>query len=857
MAATAEDQARLLISIEATQRKFEKQLAAIAKAAGTSATGIENRFKSANDNAGKSFQKAGRDAEKSLGATRAAVSNLSFQLNDIAMGLASGTSPFTIMIQQGSQVAQALQGAGGGLVGAVKALGGAFATMVNPVSLASYALIGLTGAAVQYFMTLGDELPDADQLLKNHAELIKSFDAAFGIAEKGAKQYSDAVRNIALQKLRDEFGDLQKVVRSTADDVSDRLLGVPIGDFGGATKTIDDFRQALSRLDGDTPDLRGFVEDMIAIENQKGFSEFARNLAKDLRTAAQEALPAQDAIDEINKRLKTTYVNGENAKQTFVNLTAAILGVGPVSTDTVDKLVGKFKNELIPTVETAIKQILDYAENYSKLGDMLSQSPLGSVPPVFSGGGRFLNEAELQSYKASEAALRAAGESVAAALIKRFEGFRPDAYYDVNAYRTGFGSDTATRANGMIEKVTKDTVVTLEDAERDLSRRILEFQNGIQKAIGIDTWQSLSEAQQAALTSIAYNYGSLPKTIVNAIRQGGGAGAVAKAIASLSANPDRRREEAQTYLSGSGVSLSEAGIKSASTTQKSPDEIFKGDMAQIQRRIELLNAEYAAQAQVNPLVKDYGFAVDQARIKQQLLNDAKKAGVEITPELTAEIDKLAANYAKASSATEMLAEKQKKVVEASRFFEDAFGEAILGLVPKIETGNSALDRLLNTLIEAVAQAALLGNGPLAGLLGGGGSGNGIGGLLGAIFPFANGGIAKNGKPLKMFANGGISKTAAIFGETGRAEAAVPLPDGRRIPVDLRTPQLPNIRSGGREVIELNLRTDSGLIADIADQQIQTRSGDIIRISVAQANQSAPAAVGKYQRDRAGGDYRTL
>ena len=137
--AANDDTARLLVSIEATQRGFEKQLAAIAKRAGDTAGGIERNFKKANDNVANGFSSSGRNVEQSLGSQRAAVSNLSFQLNDIAMGLASGTSPFTIMVQQGSQVAQALQGSGGGgLVGAVRTLGGAFAQMVNPVSLASF-----------------------------------------------------------------------------------------------------------------------------------------------------------------------------------------------------------------------------------------------------------------------------------------------------------------------------------------------------------------------------------------------------------------------------------------------------------------------------------------------------------------------------------------------------------------------------------------------------------------------------------------------------------------------------------------------------------------------------------------------
>ena len=33
-------------------------------------------------------------------------------------------------------------------------------------------------------------------------------------------------------------------------------------------------------------------------------------------------------------------------------------------------------------------------------------------------------------------------------LIKRFEGFRTTPYWDVNAYRTGYGSDTVTLADG-------------------------------------------------------------------------------------------------------------------------------------------------------------------------------------------------------------------------------------------------------------------------------------------------------------------------------------------------------------------------------------------------------------------------
>jgi hypothetical protein len=49
------------------------------------------------------------------------LANLSFQINDIATGLLSGQSPFTIMVQQGGQLYQILAGAEGGVVSGLKA----------------------------------------------------------------------------------------------------------------------------------------------------------------------------------------------------------------------------------------------------------------------------------------------------------------------------------------------------------------------------------------------------------------------------------------------------------------------------------------------------------------------------------------------------------------------------------------------------------------------------------------------------------------------------------------------------------------------------------------------------------------
>jgi hypothetical protein len=88
------------------------------------------------------------------------------------------------------------------------------------------------------------------------------------------------------------------------------------------------------------------------------------------------------------------------------------------------------------------------------------------------------------------------------------------------------------------------------------------------------------------------------------------------------------------------------------------------------------------------------------------------------------------------------------------------------------------DKLLDDMLDsifAVNKAA-----------GSGGGGGGIfGSLLGGLFGGGGGFPSVPKSPVGLFAKGGISDKPAIFGEGPLAEAAVPLPDGRRIPVDLR------------------------------------------------------------------------
>lgn len=162
-------------------------------------------------------------------------------------------------------------------------------------------------------------------------------------------------------------------------------------------------------------------------------------------------------------------------------------------------------------------------------------------------------EAQSQRHAAEFLQQQTAGRAGSAMdMLRRFEGFQSGTYWDVNHFRTGYGSDTVTRADGSVETVREGMTVTREDAERDLQRRVFITQSKISGTVGQDKWDGLSAPAKAAVTSVAYNYGTLPESVSNAIRTGGPA-EIAAAIRGLEnhnggVNKGRRNKEADAVL---------------------------------------------------------------------------------------------------------------------------------------------------------------------------------------------------------------------------------------------------------------------------------------------------------------------
>ena len=162
---------------------------------------------------------------------------------------------------------------------------------------------------------------------------------------------------------------------------------------------------------------------------------------------------------------------------------------------------------------------------------------------------------------------------------------------------------------------------------------------------------------------------------------------------------------------------------------RSRGDSWQRELEQIRERTEALQAMTAAQAGINPLVEDYGYAVEKAAAVVELETAAKKAGLQITPQLKAQIEELAGAYATASAEAEKLAERQNKAREMADDMR-ALGKDVLGgFIQDLRNGVDASEALANALQKVADKLMDIALDALFAGLGGGGRGGLLGGAI--------------------------------------------------------------------------------------------------------------------------------
>lgn len=242
------------------------------------------------------------------------------------------------------------------------------------------------------------------------------------------------------------------------------------------------------------------------------------------------------------------------------------------------------------------------------------------------------------------------------------------------------------------------------------------------------------------------------------------------------------------------------GTKGSKSTKQRADD-YERLSRRINESVAAMQAENAVLAGMNPLVNDYGYALEKARVQQELLTAAKKAGVEVTPALEKEIEDLAHTYAFATVEAAKLVESHDKIRESAEEALALAKDVTRDLIDGFIEGKSAADIMANALKKIGNHLIndILNNLFKIQNMGGGG-----GGFLSGLLSLFGGGFRANTTAGAFFGAGtGIPQFAggtnyapgglALVGEKG--PELVNLPRGSQV--------IPNHRlnaGGGQSVV---------------------------------------------------------
>jgi hypothetical protein len=231
------------------------------------------------------------------------VVNLGYQLNDVVIGLASGQRPLTVLIQQGSQIAQVFAGSGMGVGGVLKELGRIILRLVSPTTLLVAGLAAVGGTALyayNSYITAQKELQVATAGVGRAAgATVDQLNRIADAASSAGRISVSAARDMEVAFLRtgrigvDQFGDLIAAARNYAATTGQ--------DIEAATKELADaFADPAKGVDLLNAKVGGFddrTRQLIkTLSSQNELTAAQRLLFDNLRPSLVDATEATTAL---------------------------------------------------------------------------------------------------------------------------------------------------------------------------------------------------------------------------------------------------------------------------------------------------------------------------------------------------------------------------------------------------------------------------------------------------------------------------------------------------------------------------------------------------------------------------------
>jgi muramidase (phage lysozyme) len=710
------------------------------------------------------------DAAKAANNLRGQTGNIAAQFQDIAIQLQGGGSPFTVALQQGTQLGAVLNGAGG-VKTAVGAVGAAFMSMLSPVNLVTIGLIAAGGAAVQYFMKKKDA-DDFAAALKKQPAIISSIKAAWGEAAAGAASYSAESAKVVAAQVAEQRRVLAEGIKSatstaidnSADTIgfSDALANIAsatanlTGSAGaGAPRGLNELSAAVEKLKDAADDpsaMLAFRDALADIVTMDGVDENTRKLAQSLLETTKDAGDAARAL----VGLKAAQDQSSASTRILVN-----------ETKTFNNLMSRgLYNEAAQHAQTLGQALNAAAEAQKRLNEEQSRF---AAERLEGAGSKY--EALNDYYQRKAAGLPLSeppsGEHGLLDLLGQTEGTDRGRGYNETL---GYGKFTGGPVS--LTTMTLDDVMALQG-------RMLADPSNTFNSSAVGRYQITRSTLRDLMSQLGlkgtdtFDPAMQDRLANELIRQSGGnVDTLRGRWTSLQGVSDQTIGQAynQTSL---GLGNMDPGLKSQADTYQS---IIRSG----QEYIALQNAQAAAVGQTAQ-------EASRLRHEQEMLNEAQRANLSLTPEQKQAISDLATSMAEAEQNAADLAKSQNKLNEWNQGIKDATSGALKGFISDLLQGKDATealsnalssmaDKLLDMALDSIFDGLFNGGG-------GGGGGDGGGGFLswlGALFsakgnafgpagviPFANGGVVD--KPtLFKFASG-----TGVMGEAG-PEAIMPL-----------------------------------------------------------------------------------
>lgn len=361
------------------------------------------------------YQRSGTAIAKSTGAIRSGMQQLSFQLNDVAVGFAAGTPPMVIFAQQSGQVIQALQLMTNSTKGFLGFLGGPWGMVITSalVVLAPFvAKLWESGDAANSSKkqledwsksaTLAAKATEIVQKMQERGILQNRYNSAAGPSSQSKAFFAQTELG---KRLKEEIADLTNEIASNqrqmdmwsqrVDATTNRTklldrIASSTDKVAAATKRHEKAMEALdiARQAGSISD-EEYVQQGIKLQKQlDAVKNSDKEAAKATREHAKAAREAAKAQKEYEKSLLGRVESGSL--------------LGQMSTE-LDKLRGPFMKAVTGDwareFENSVKQAADYQKDTSdynarkqmEAGEKLLENARAFAEVIGGGFGRALN----------------------------------------------------------------------------------------------------------------------------------------------------------------------------------------------------------------------------------------------------------------------------------------------------------------------------------------------------------------------------------------------------------------------------------------------------------------------------------